>query len=66
MALREEEKICPLCGEDNHCKSGSKDCWCNNITIPKELIDTIPEGKKGIACICEKCVEKYIEENKTI
>lgn len=49
---------CPICGKDNNCKH-SKECWCHNVTIPKSLLDTIPEDKKGKACICKSCVEKH-------
>lgn len=58
-----EEKICPLCGKANNCKDGSKDCWCNYVIIPKELIDMVPEEKRGKACICKECVDKYKNDN---
>lgn len=53
------EKICPLCGEDNNCKSRSGDCWCNTVIIPDYVLEMLPEDKRGKACICESCVEKY-------
>lgn len=53
-----DKTICPICGENNNCKH-SKECWCHSVTIPKELLDMIPEDKKGKACICKSCVDKY-------
>ncbi|MBC8588001.1 cysteine-rich CWC family protein [Paratissierella segnis] len=58
MNNKEQEKICPLCGENNNCQHG-KECWCTTIKIPKHVLDLIPEDKKGKACICKSCIEKY-------
>lgn len=57
-------EICPLCGEDNNCQSGSKTCWCNYVEIPDYIIDMVPKDKKGKACICQSCIEKYTRTNK--
>lgn len=59
MSLSEIEKTCPLCGKPNNCKHGNKDCWCNYVVIPKELIEQIPKDKRGIACICKECVDEH-------
>ncbi|EQB86736.1 hypothetical protein J2Z44_000317 [Clostridium punense] len=59
MSLTGEERICPICGKDNNCQHGNKDCWCNTIVVPKHVIDMVPEDKKGKACICRDCIEKY-------
>ncbi|MBU5425601.1 cysteine-rich CWC family protein [Tissierella pigra] len=56
-----EETTCPICGENNNCKHNEK-CWCFSVTIPKELLEMIPEEKRGKACICKSCVEKYRSE----
>ena len=53
-----DTRTCPICGEDNGCRN-SKDCWCHNIKIPKELLDTLPDDKKEVACICKSCIDKY-------
>ncbi len=29
------------------------------MEIPKGLLDLVPEEKKGKACICKSCIEKY-------
>jgi nickel-dependent lactate racemase len=60
--------ICPLCGGENHCATASgKDpysCWCMTIKVPEELLERIPEEKRGESCVCQKCVEAYIKEKK--
>lgn len=53
-----EIRTCPLCGKDNGC-THNKDCWCFSTTIPKGIFDLLPEDKKGKACICKSCVDKY-------
>lgn len=61
-----EPHRCPLCNEPNHCKANSDEpCWCSTVTIPQELRDRIPASYKGKACICRKCVESYLEEQKS-
>ncbi len=61
MNLSLEERTCPLCGNDNNCQHGQSDCWCNNVVVPKHIMDMIPDDKKGKACVCKSCVEKYRE-----
>lgn len=58
MINSKEEKICPLCGQDNECKH-SNECWCFNIKVPQELLYRIPIEKRGKACICKSCIDKY-------
>lgn len=59
----EYEKICPICGQYNNCQSHEKECWCFHMEIPKGIFHLVPEDKKGKACICKSCIEKYREEN---
>lgn len=59
MRITKEDRKCPLCGEDNGCQHGKGDCWCNNVVVPKHIMDMIPEDKKGKACVCKSCIEKY-------
>lgn len=54
----DETRTCPICGQDNGCML-SKDCWCYSVKVPRALLDTLPEDKKGVACICKSCVDKY-------
>lgn len=54
-----DEKICPICGNPNNCKHDEKNCWCQNVVVPKKVIDMVPDDKKGKACICKSCIEKY-------
>nr|WP_276536672.1 cysteine-rich CWC family protein [Tissierella carlieri] len=53
-----EQVTCPICGKNNNCRH-SKECWCHNVIIPKGILDIIPEDKKGKACICKSCIDKY-------
>lgn len=63
---KEEKGICPLCGRENRCASvlgtDPHSCWCMTAKVPKELIDMVPEEKKGNSCICQKCVEDWKEQ----
>ncbi|HEY8363624.1 MAG TPA: cysteine-rich CWC family protein [Tissierellaceae bacterium] len=54
----DKHRICPLCGQDNGC-THNEDCWCFKTVIPKGIFELLPEDKKGKACICKSCVEKY-------
>lgn len=55
---KNEMRTCPICGEDNGCML-SKDCWCHDVQVPRELLDTLPDDKKGLECICKSCIDKY-------
>lgn len=63
MNMGDIDKICPICGKDNNCKH-NKDCWCTKVTVPKGLIDLIPKEKRGTACVCKECIDKYNLNNK--
>lgn len=58
--------ICPLCGNENKChfvrKLDPANCWCMTTKVPKELLDRVPQEKKGESCICEDCIKKYYKE----
>ena len=57
-----DEKICPICGKPNNCKYGEGNCWCKDVVIPKKVLDMVPDDKKGKACICKSCIEKYSKQ----
>lgn len=59
MSVKGLERICPICGQDNNCQHGQSECWCDNIKIPKQIFDLVPDDKRGKACICKTCIEKY-------
>jgi muramoyltetrapeptide carboxypeptidase LdcA involved in peptidoglycan recycling len=59
MEASGEKRICPLCGKDNNCQHGQKECWCSTVEFPQNVIDMIPEDKKGKACVCKSCLERY-------
>ncbi|NLY77941.1 MAG: cysteine-rich CWC family protein [Tissierellia bacterium] len=62
MPLTKEEKICPICGGPNNCQHGEASCWCQEVVIPKHIIEMVPEDKRGKVCICISCIEKYAKE----
>lgn len=53
-----EKSTCPICGKNNKC-THSNNCWCHTTKVSKKVIDMVPQDKKGKACICKECVEKY-------
>lgn len=64
-SARLDASRCPLCGEVNRCameverETGLKQppCWCMSaeISFGPELLAKVPEGKRGLACICARC-----------
>jgi Cysteine-rich CWC len=55
----------PLCGKNNQCAmeiertTGVKQapCWCAAIKFDEDLLARVPEEKRNLACICEKCAQ---------
>ncbi|WP_319371330.1 cysteine-rich CWC family protein [uncultured Ilyobacter sp.] len=66
--MKNKKEICPLCGGENGCATATGSdpysCWCMTVKVPQELLDRIPKEKRGEACVCKKCVEKYIKEKQ--
>lgn len=60
-------KICPLCKKENACQVdiSNNSCWCNNIKVPKELIELVPKEYEHKACICKACIISY-NKNKEL
>lgn len=51
---------CPLCGGPNGCAPaacGRFDvaCWCTELRIPSATLARVPEGQRGLACLCAAC-----------
>lgn len=63
MIKLEEHRICPICGKDNDCIIGNKDCWCTDFEFPEGLIKMVEEDKRGKVCICKKCAKDYVKNN---
>jgi hypothetical protein len=61
--LTSDTTRCPLCGQVNRCAmevesvTGVKQppCWCTEQEFNSELLDRVPEGLRGKACICPAC-----------
>ena len=65
MPEKIDEIICPICGRDNNCMvHSSEPCWCNNVEIPQELLDLVPESKKQKVCICLKCIQGFKDDQQ--
>jgi len=52
---------CPLCGCPNgcvpaRCGSFAEPCWCERESFGAALLDRLPAGDRGRACICAACV----------
>ena len=63
MTRKVTESICPICGKDNNCMAHlNEPCWCNNVEIPLELLELIPNDKNQKACICQKCIQDFKDD----
>lgn len=64
----ESKGICPLCKKENGCAVASgadaSSCWCMQTKVPKELLEKIPQQDRGRSCVCQSCIEKYIQERR--
>ena len=60
------KKLCPFCKQENLCEAHipNNNCWCNTISVPKDLRELIPDELKMKACICQNCVEAYKEDKE--
>jgi len=65
-----EKHRCPLCGGDNRCAMEVEratgvpqgPCWCVDATFEPGLLVRLPEGARGKACICARCVARFAAE----
>lgn len=60
-----DESVCPFCQNKNSCMAQTDTtCWCNNVDIPKLLLKLVPEELNHKACICNKCIQLFVENPK--
>ena len=60
-----DENLCVFCAAGNNCMAqSSQACWCLRITIPRELLDLIPDAKKRKACICLTCIKAFKRDSQ--
>ena len=54
-----EVQRCPLCGEVNDCAVAAGDsvteCWCYGTSVPRAVLERMPDGSRGQACVCSRC-----------
>lgn len=55
---------CPLCGQPNECQlcttaAYKGPCWCEQLSIPEELLARVPPEQRNQACICRRCVMDF-------
>ena len=57
------DAICPFCLELNQCQAHETgDCWCDQVVIPGQLLDLVPEQLKRRVCICRRCLQAYTDD----
>jgi hypothetical protein len=63
----DDRSKCPLCGEPNQCAlaadPAATQCWCDTVVFPAELLAKIPPEAVRKTCVCQKCLEEYLESN---
>ncbi|WP_396654012.1 cysteine-rich CWC family protein [Mechercharimyces sp. CAU 1602] len=62
-----EGNHCPLCGQENQCTKAQGEeeglsCWCYHVQFSSELLEKIPEKRRGRACICKACWQKWCDK----
>ena len=51
---------CPLCAQSNRCDlTADAGCWCMRETFPQAIFELVEDGKRGKACICKECLDKF-------
>ncbi|WP_082955381.1 cysteine-rich CWC family protein [Tepidimonas fonticaldi] len=62
-AGRVDPTRCPICGGGNGCAMererqtgrAQPPCWCTQAHFGAEVLDRVPAGARGLACICARC-----------
>lgn len=58
-----EKGKCPICGKNNGCAmvAGTDPyaCWCMTTSVPKGLLNHVPEEFRNKSCICKECTTNY-------
>jgi len=63
MPNKTDDSICPLCQKLNRCDvNSSAGCWCMNTRVPQALLNRIPTQLQGVSCVCNKCIERYHQQ----
>lgn len=67
MAEQFPENQCPLCKKPNLCQLHEPGgCWCAEIEIPPDLLESLPEEMKMKSCICRDCIGRAITSQTTL
>jgi hypothetical protein len=53
---------CPVCGGDNRCRVAKGHlykgpCWCEEITVPGQVLRALATDRFEPACLCRICLE---------
>jgi hypothetical protein len=63
----EDRGKCPLCGEPNQCAlaadPAARECWCDAVVFPAELLAKIPREAVRKTCVCQSCLKEYLESS---
>lgn len=52
---------CPLCDRTNECQLARTEsykgpCWCAKENVPAEMLASVPEDARNVACVCRRCI----------
>lgn len=51
---RPEAKVCSMCGETFGCGARLDGCWCTDVTVSQETVDSLKADYDD--CLCPKCL----------
>ena len=52
---------CPICQQENACAvSNPESCWCMKKDVPKELIKKAQALQQEPSCICQTCINRFL------
>lgn len=49
---------CAKCGENMTCEANAKHCWCMELTLPVETVQSWAEQYEG--CLCAICIQELL------
>lgn len=56
-----EKLVCESCGESFSCGSKTGQCWCFDIEIGEETLESLRKNYKK--CLCNECLENLSQSD---